>query len=223
IKEKQSFLYKTWFENSSWSRIIKEDEWFEEYLTILDNLKMHYTQYKARLLPGIFNTLASIKNMKTYSDIKVIFVAKPQESFEGMCFSSEILNIENEEQRVIKEVSKTSYEAELFRSIQSRWIKEGVMFLPTSFTSGKIHPKNHELIWESCIENLIRILDDNIDCVWVLVGEAKKFKNCLKISNLDMEVCDFTERNLPKLVQLEPFKKINDILENMLRVERIVW
>ena len=192
--------------NEEWLSVLDEPLQMQ-IVRILSNIRDHYNDKKL-FAPSLLRTLAFLKHVKM-SKAKVVIVADIEPNAVG--FSLATRGPETEKQRLIRELAKSNNNDTFFKD----WVKQNVILMPTSLSIGYKAPKSHKVMWKDVIIKLAQSIDKAITPVWWIIGKQNGYiSDSLSIAGKDFITEDVTINNLPKLIQEDPFGRINSILQN---------
>jgi len=109
----------------------------------------------------------------------------------------------------------------------SRWARQGVLLVNTSFTVEKSKPGSHSIYWTGFTKAVIKALNDRNDIVWLLMGvEARRYSPL--ITNTTHAIVEtvhpaaglYSAHN--NFIGSGAFRKVNEALEARNK-SQIVW
>ena len=192
--------------NEEWLDIFDEPLKMQ-LVRILSNIREHYSDKKL-YSPSLLRTLAFLKNT-TMSKTKVVIVSDMEPNAVGYCLATR--GPQTEKQRLIRELAKSNNNDTFFKD----WIKQNVMLMPTSLSIGYKAPKNHKVMWRDVIIKLVQSIDEQVKPIWWVIGKQNKYiSDSISVAGQDFITDDVTIDNMPKLIEEDPFGRINSILQN---------
>lgn len=205
--------------NSSWQAFIGQElkkDYFNKLNKTLNNEYSRKTIY-----PDFKDILRPLKEIKVH-EIKVVIIGQdPYHTpgvADGLAFSSKAGKVPPSLRNIFKEIND-DLGIDNTNPDLSNWSKQGVFLINSILSVEKGKPKSHHKIgWENFVRDLIKYIDDNCFCVFVLWGNlARSYRDIIK-NNYIIEGYHPSPLAGDRFFGQRYFSKINDyLLENSIK------
>jgi uracil DNA glycosylase len=215
IRGKHETLFRTLIKNEWVNKIPVELK--EEFVDTLDNIRTHYSDSNVRVSPGLTSSLRAF-NVEP-ENLKIVIIADAAKDHSGIAIrgTGQLTEAEQVFSKMLQE--GVGHGDLLFDD----WQKQGVMFLPTAFTSHVLPPKSHKKMWEDVLKKFIQIIDVQSPC-WIILGEDNyHLEKSIGIMCADIKAPALKEANLGELQDADIFNGANNIVDFLSKAPKVKW